>query len=306
MPIQPVRLRTLDLDPADHPRGQPHLSSASGLVRAGERLYLAADDEHHLGELRADGQGPVRLHRFRAGDLPLEPAQRKRRKPDLESLAWLPPGAASPHGALLGLGSGSTPARLRGWHWALAGDGSLQGAPREIDLAAWWAPLRADGADLNIEGAFAEGGLLRLLQRANLGQPRNACIAFDLARVTAWCLGAAGVPPAPLHTGEIVLGDAGGVPLGWTDAVAWPGGGWLFSAVAEATADSYADGACAASALGRVSPAGELLWLRRIDGGPKVEGIAWDAAGALLMVTDADDPARPSELLAVDAAQLAD
>jgi hypothetical protein len=47
--IQPAHLRDLLLAPHQHPRGQPHLSAASGLVRVGPWLYVVADDEHHLG-----------------------------------------------------------------------------------------------------------------------------------------------------------------------------------------------------------------------------------------------------------------
>ena len=42
-------IQTLRVDPAQHPRGQAHLSAASGLVRVRQRLYVVADDELHLG-----------------------------------------------------------------------------------------------------------------------------------------------------------------------------------------------------------------------------------------------------------------
>ena len=47
--LSPHFVRTLALDPTQHPRGQPHLSAASGLVRVRQRLYVVADDELHLG-----------------------------------------------------------------------------------------------------------------------------------------------------------------------------------------------------------------------------------------------------------------
>jgi hypothetical protein len=40
------------------------------------------------------------------------------------------------------------------------------------------------------------------------------------------------------------LGAIDGIALGFTDAAALPGGGWLFTAVAEDTDDSVTDGAC--------------------------------------------------------------
>ena len=70
--LRPTHLCNLLVEPGAHPRGQAHLSAASGLVRVGGRLYLVADDEHHLGTVAADGAGWVRLHRLLAGDLPAD------------------------------------------------------------------------------------------------------------------------------------------------------------------------------------------------------------------------------------------
>ena len=83
--LRPRPLRELRMPPAAHPRGQTHLSSASGLVVVGDRLYFVADDEHHLGALplaQATGDAPVTLHRLRPDDLPQEAWARKARKPD--------------------------------------------------------------------------------------------------------------------------------------------------------------------------------------------------------------------------------
>ena len=46
-----------------------------------------------------------------AGELPDDHDERSSRKPDLEALTVLPPFEGHPYGALLGLGSGSTPER---------------------------------------------------------------------------------------------------------------------------------------------------------------------------------------------------
>ncbi|HVE52723.1 MAG TPA: hypothetical protein VNB23_05015, partial [Ramlibacter sp.] len=151
--------------------------------------------------------------------------------------------------------------------------------------------------DLNIEGAFVAADGLHLLQRANAGARRNACIRYDLREFTAWLAGAAA--PSPQAVADHDLGCAGDVPFGFTDGAALADGGWVFSAVAEATRDSYADGECAGSLVGRVSPQGELLELQPLAGAPKVEGIAVAGPRRMLLVTDADDPARPSQLLAL-------
>lgn len=310
MHLTPTHLQDLLLDPASHPRGQPHLSAASGLVRAGAWLYLVADDEHHLGLLPAGTaalpQAPlVQLHRILPGDLPAGPKTRKKRKPDLEVLALLPASPAHPSGALLALGSGSKPNRQRGLVIALDATGRPDGGAQVVDLSALYAPLRAEFADLNIEGAFVAHGAMHLLQRGNKGDARNACITYPLAPLQAWLAGTCAQPPAPLRTTQFDLGTVDGVPLGFTDGAALPGGdgdgdgGWVFSAVAENTDDSYADGECVASAIGWVGADGVLQRMVALEGAPKVEGIALDGEKRLLMVTDADDPERASRLLAV-------
>lgn len=296
--LQPTHLCNLLVEPGAHPRGQAHLSAASGLVRVGRRLYLVADDEHHFGTVAADGAGWVQLHRLLAGDLPADKGKRKKQKPDLEALALLPSEPGMAHGALLALGSGSRPNRQQALLVVLDDGGLPCAAPVACDLAAMYLPLREQFPDLNIEGAFVAGQLLRLLQRGNKGDARNACIDYSLTQLRGW-MTHGGEAPVPLHVQEFSLGGAGGVPLGFTDGAALPSGGWLFSAVAEDTADSYNDGGCGASAIGWVDEGGRLQRLEHVAGAPKIEGITLAEDGRLLMVTDSDDPATPSALLSL-------
>ena len=169
---------------------------------------------------------------------------------------------------------------------------------RALDLTALYEPLHTRFEDLNIEGAFVAEGRLNVLQRANRGQPRNACIGYYLDEMQSWIAAGAlrDAAPSPVACTEYQLGAAEGVVYGFTDGAAWPGGGWVFSAVAEDTADSYADGRCAGSMIGWVPPDGKLVELQALHGAPKVEGIAVSSAGSLLLVTDADDPQRASRL----------
>ncbi|TFZ05682.1 hypothetical protein EZ313_03195 [Ramlibacter henchirensis] len=73
----------------------------------------------------------------------------------------------------------------------------------------------------------------------------------------------------------------------------------MFTAVAEDTADAYRDGACLASVVGWMDAAGQVRACEQLAGAPKVEGVALAGDGRLWMVTDADDPDQPSELLEV-------
>jgi hypothetical protein len=304
--LTPRLLRTLTVDPATHPRGQPHLSAASGLVQMGGRCYVVSDDEHHLGKFKAGGNDPVKLRRMFDDDLPTDPIKRKAAKPDLETLCPLPATPRHPHGALLALGSGSAAARHTGVVMAFNSLGKLGKSDdlvtQRLDLRPLYAPLHSEFADLNIEGCFVDGDVLHLVQRGNQGSPRSACIHLHLPQVQAWILDEENTPPAPSRITPIDLGDIDGVALTPTDACALPGGHWLLSAVAENTVDSVQDGPSLGSAIAILSPQGQVLQLHRLHGAPKVEGISVEVSGKqlnILMVTDADDPAVPSQLLKV-------
>jgi hypothetical protein len=298
--LAPTVLRSLALAPGAHPEGHVHLSAASGLAHVGGRFYVVADDDHHLGWFEEDAAAPVQLLRLFDGDLPAAPAGRKARKPDLESLLVLPPMQGHPHGALFALGSGSTARRHAGVCLALDAQGGCIGPPRHVELDGLYAPLHERFAQLNIEGAFVLAGRLRLLQRGHVGDPRNACIDFDLAAVQRWLADpAAGAPPVGAVQ-FLSLGEVEGVPLCFTDGAALPDGGWVFSAVAENTADTYLDGACLGAAVGRAGPDGAMRWIEPLSSPWKVEGIAADLRGdalVLSLVTDADDPAVAAQLL---------
>jgi hypothetical protein len=299
LPLTP--LRPLTVDPASHPRGQPHLSAASGLACVHGRVHVVADDELHLG-LFADLDSPGRLMRLFGGTLPADKKARKRAKPDLETLLHLPPSRAWPHGALLALGSGSRPQRDRGSLIAFKRSGHLA-PPRPVDLAPLYRPLRSRFSDLNIEGAFLLGGDFVLLQRGHGRQGVNAALHYRRAHVATLLRGGPITALEPHAEHRFALGDLDGIPLGFTDGVAWPGPAgqrrWLFCAAAEDTENSYLDGGCAGSVLGLADARGRLLWLRRLAGRHKMEGLAVRAEEgglALCFVSDADDPSQASVL----------
>jgi len=85
----------------------------------------------------------------------------------------------------------------------------------------------------------------------------------------------------------LVLPKLGNVVAGITDAVALSGGAWLVSAVAEATDDSYHDGACAGAALAVISSAGELKCWWPLAELIKVEGICFHGTNRDLLLVKA-------------------
>lgn len=299
-----LRLRELRLASAVSAGRPRHLSAASGLVRIGSYIYVIADDEHHLGVFSNDDHRCAgRLLRLRQGTLPLDKTTRKRRKPDFEALVALPPFSTYQHGALLALGSGSKPNRRGAVLLALNADGSTRGPPCPIGLTNWFMRLQREFREVNLEGAFIEGEHISLLQRGNKGSPRNARIRIALAPVLdAIAKGRALPAPKLVDVTDFRLGAFDGAPLCFTDGAALPAGGFVFTAVAEATEDSYADGDCVGAAIGIIDSDDQLRALWQLEPQLKVEGIEARLMGKgleLTVVTDADRASVPAQLLTV-------
>jgi hypothetical protein len=290
-----TKRRDLHLAQPAVPGRHAHVSAASGLVTFGSRFYVVADDELHLGVF--DGSDPGSMVRLFDGELPDETKARKKLKPDLEALVRLPAHGAFAHGALLGLGSGSTANRRRGALVALDGAGNLAGEPFVVDLSPLLDPLDAALSGLNIEGATISGNSFLLLQRGNTEGSSNAVVRFALSDVLDVLSAPRGLNPLAIC--PVVLEARDGVALGFTDAAALADGRIVFTAAAEDTDNAYDDGVCTGSAAGILDIAGNVLALHPIEGTHKIEGV--DArvdrdAIRLLLVTDADDPERPASL----------
>lgn len=277
-----------------------HLSAASGMVVAGDILYVIGDDQLHLGIFDIRMQGEGRLVRIFPGELPDDPALRKAAKPDLEALAGLPPSEHWPHGALLALGSGSRPNRRTGVVMELGVDKRLTGTNLPFDLSPFYLPLETRLPALNIEGALVLGAELVLLQRASRNQPASALIHLPLDEVLRATTSTHIAASQPARMRGIELGMIDGVPLGFTDGAALPDGRILFSAVAENSENTYLDGPCLGAVIGLIGTDGKVEIQHRLEPAHKVEGVHATVHGDfidLLMVTDADDADVPGKLL---------
>ncbi|MDB5551582.1 MAG: hypothetical protein JWL86_1566 [Rhizobium sp.] len=305
--IAPTEIRKLDISP-EVPGTQPlHISAASGLVCIGSTIYVIADDELHLGVFSTTVPEPGRLIRLFDGDLPDEKAERKRQKPDLETLALVPAFQDFPNGALLALGSGSRPNRCRGALLELDPSGAVRGPPHELDLLPILGPLRHAFTQLNIEGAIVAGDELRLFQRGNARHADNAIIRYPLQQALDALRIANPDTIEPSAINRLDLGSIEGVPFCFTDAAGLPNGNMVFCAVAEDTEDAYRDGPCIGTAIGIVDNGGHLLFMQRLARPYKVEGISARLDGDrldLLLVTDADEPTIPALLLSTSIAKV--
>jgi len=295
-------VRDLVVDRPIGPGRPAFIAAGSGFVRAGAHLYVVADDDRHLASFPAEGDEPGRLHRLAPGDLPVEVAERKGEKPDLEALAVLPAFPGAPHGAVFAVGSGSSPHRTTGFVWALARTGSLTGRARPVWLGDLYGELIVRVHELNVEGAAVVGDAFRLLQRGNNAEGENAVVDLDLSgTLAAVAEGRAITPRLIREVRPYDLGRMQGVKLTFTDASPLPDRRMAFSAVAEDSGDAINDGPSVGSVIGVMEPDGEVSASVPLDRPLKVEGVLAELAGEgldLLLVTDADDPATPSPLIA--------
>jgi hypothetical protein len=300
-PLELRELRELDLDETSGPGRAAHVSAASGVVQRGDFVYVIGDDELHLAVFEISSSAPGLTRRVLAGELPSERAARKEAKPDLEALTVLPPFEDHPYGALLGLGSGSTPARDRGFLCAFGADGSLHGRPREISLAPLYSVLRERVEDLNIEGAAVMGDQLWLLQRGNGPRGENVIAELALPEVMSSLVHDRAVVAAELQGLRYYdLGELAGGKLTFSDASPLEGELLVFTASAESSPNTYEDGEILGSVVGTIDLDGRVRRLRTIDRRFKVEGVhASIDTGVIdfLFVCDQDDPQSPSPLL---------
>jgi hypothetical protein len=270
-----------------------HVSAASGLAVPGAWLYVVVDDEAGLGVFPREGAEPGRLLRLPGEPLPNDPVARKAAKPDLEALCVLPPHEGAPHGALLGLGSGSAAPRHRGFRWALDAQGALRGEARPIDLGPLYSELGRHFAQLNVEGAAVVDDELMLAQRGNSAEGINAIAVLDLAAALE-SLGAGELRGEGLRAIERHdLPELNGVPATFTDLTPLADGRIVYTACAEATDDPVRDGEFVGAVVGVLGGAAAVL-----EPAHKVEGV-WPVAGGpeLLLVADPDDRAIPASLL---------
>lgn len=314
---RPILYRAGADDRLDRPA---HVRAASGVAWVGDRLAVIQDDANFLALVDpadgvanaitlAAGAGGVRLFDDARGN--------KRFKLDLEAVAAV---AGADPSLLLAFGSGSTGARER----VLVVRAAETAHPviRLVGVPRFYEALRANrdfaGAELNVEGAIQFGDTVRLFGRGNgasrgASGPVNASGELSLRALLAHVEDRDTEPPALQRVTQYDLGAIDEVPLGFTDAVLVTeddAGTVLFTAAAEASPDATRDGEVVGSAIGVIRNGGDApgaWWIElcdeRGDGiRVKIEGIALDRTvpGRLWLVADADDPARPSELLTVE------
>lgn len=254
----------------------PLVSAASGLILAGEEFHLVADDGLSMLSLPRSLNGRARMTRLFEGEMPQDPKERKKAKPDLESLVFLPDS-----GSILCIPSGSTPERHRG---AMVGE---QGRVDQCSFKTVFQFLGQGISELNIEGAVIFDRDILLFQRGNGAIPKNGLISLNLESFLR-------DEVSDFSWTAIDLGSVHGVPFGFTDASRVGDQIW-FLAAAESGASRIEDGAFQGSLIGKMSRDGRVLFLDHAGTREKPEGLHVIEDQAFV-VTDADHPETPSVL----------
>jgi hypothetical protein len=278
------------------------VTAASGIAPLGPGWLVVQDDATVAAWLCDDRVRPVRvLPPVEGLDRFSEAAGTKHLKPDLEVAC---PAEVDGVPAVLVLGSGSTPRRMRGALVRRVDDRFPVEAAELGPLYERVAGLLGLSMDrLNLEGASRHGDIVRWFNRGNLaaGVP-SASVDVPLEDLVDAVLGRADGRSIPVVRPRVyAFGEVEGVGLAVTDAIALPDGRVLLSAAAEDSPNAVDDGPVVATALAlvddrevvAVAPIPEVeghvhkvegLALRRVDGGQV----------HLLAVVDDDDPGTPS------------
>jgi hypothetical protein len=285
------------------------ISSASGLVKIGPRLFIIADDELTLAEYTENGER-IGTYPIPGEALPSEHRARKKKKPDFESLFFLDALHWAPGGALVAWPSFSEPTRAKVAVFPLAA-GSGRVCPAEVYVLGSFAKKVATIlAEPNLEGAAFVGETLWLFQRGNGISGENGLISLPFPNARAFLSGGG---RAETHEFlPIDLGDLDGVRLGFTDGVDLPDGTLLALASAEASASTYEDGKVSGSAILRIQITGSRPRAERIavfTETKKFEGMAIETSASgwrIWLIDDADDRERASSVSTaeLDAARL--
>ncbi|MCW2925398.1 MAG: hypothetical protein JWM98_2802 [Thermoleophilia bacterium] len=303
-PLDPVSHGTLHLDQPDS-TGRSFVSAASGLVASGSGSAWAVSDEY--GELARFGsvEAPGHLH---AG------LEHHKNKPDLEAVLVAPASlVGGRHAALVGFGSGSSATRERGVVTPIGAMGKPVGPARPFDLHELYAALDAKlPLQPNIEGATLrdskDGAELLLFHRGKEQGDLNTVFVLDAAAALGAAAAGTPIPASALRAQhDVDLGSLGGERLGFADARTLPDGRIAFLASSEGE-DATGDGAIHGSVVGMLDANFAVTALRPLTGpARKAEGIertrALDGTSPnsnFTLVTDPDDPDKPTELLTVD------
>lgn len=267
------------------------VKAASGLVKVNNTFYVIADDEVSLAEYKFEGETKTQFFQLLKKELSNNTIERKKQKPDWESLLQLD--LSKDKKILLSVPSGSTDNRMVGSFVLLDKEGLVDRnfLSVVVNFTEIYSALKIKLSELNIEGACVFKDKLKLFQRGNGCSGRNAIIDIDLV---GFCKDLEqGISIRAQNILAVIdydLGHLAGHKLDFTDACVVNETIW-FLAVAEDSLSTYEDGQYFGAIVGCLDASGGEIARYEIDCATKPEGLWVEAEGHRLcfyVVTDAD------------------
>jgi len=272
--------------------------AASGLAKHNENFYVISDDEKSLFQFNTDGTTFIERP-LQPGTLPLDPIERKKLKPDWESLVYFQQQTGIE--GLLAVPSGSKQNRQTGYF--IKSEQNFKQQPIEINFVKLYQKLQENFNELNIEGAAIINSTLKLLQRGNGQSKQNAIITLNLNEIVNCLKSSQELTPATiLNIESYNLGQINNSPLSFTDAFAIDGS-LYFLAVCEETVSTYEDGPFKGAILGEIDANNKLNGTWELNCPFKPEGLWIEKLNdhyKVYIVTDADSREQKSILYSAE------
>lgn len=276
-------------------KGRPSfISAASGLSKHGDRYFTISDDELSLFSFKI-GEKTMNRHVLIDKALPADPADRKKRKADFESVLQLDKKQWPPMGAMVAWPSGSKASRTTAVVLPFKSETEF-GKPIEINIMPLALLLTQQARELNIENIMIQDQRVLLFQRGNSEKSKSGIFEIKLADFIDHLK--SGKWDIKVKFEKIKVGSLNGVKLTICDGV-WTQHGLLAIATAEDTVSTYDDGMVHGTVLLRISENKPQI-LARFEPLVKLEGMTVaeesEKGITLMFVDDADDPKKASSL----------
>lgn len=244
------------------------VSAASGLLRIGEDFYTVSDDELRIYKIPKNQK--IESFQLISGALPEDHKERKKKKPDFESLYFY-------QNKIFAMPSMSKPNRIK----------SVSFDPKSLDVEIKDLTTLHEKAskivdELNIEGSAIVKDELWLFQRGNGEKGLSGILKVnpkDMSIITFQ---------------KIELGKMKDHNLGFTDAVL-KDNHIYFLAVVETAKSTYEDGKYLGAMLGKMDLSGKILKTMEVKSEFKPEGLVIESSD-IFIVTDADNREITSRL----------
>lgn len=244
--------------------GHPGIFAASSLLNFNDKIFVCCDDQYSLYELKDDHVW-VQYNSINSPDLPTDPVERKRLKPDFETLL----SSLFHDNTILLIPSGSKSNRINALKFDLTSNHFSS-----FDMSGFYKDLASEVQQINIEGSAVFGGNYLFMNRGIQSE------ASSLITVDPTTFKIKSVLP-------IDFGSIEGVRLHGSELCVYQNN--LFAlAVAEASPNSYDDGEIFGSSIFKISlDSFNILDQWKFDRPIKAEGLCrWK--DKWLVVTDPD------------------